>query len=619
MRVQARAAAPRLAPGSGLLRTAPSALSALPPSSSRLGLEPPRAPGFFRRAAASADMAPALFAAVDFRRPPQAAPRVFTAPPTTKWTYMLKMIVPPVTLGDPGLLHSQGVELVSRMAAASAGVGAAARAANEANPVHTQASLEAASEAGVVTQQQEIKNRLLKFEIGRLVSVLPLHAIAKATACTVEALLDKDTDRLARHLLSRGRPAKWAPGTVRDAHNNWVRFMAWLERNGIEHDGWIFDAIDLGDYLFEVDASARAKAGANKAKAAAKDAEAASRAAANGSAPPPKRKYQDGSTAVTGVVKNLHLLRTHFGFTLPIEEADSPRLPGSKATQATPALTLGIVFRLYRFVNVVAEVQRRGTKQPFERLAHASVAAAILFATFSCNRCEQANSCFFDGEHDGFLHGVILLDKNPNPDKKQARPFWMRIAGPDGGVAWFEFLKWVLRDVETGCFVFRDYAGSNDGDPSGATAFINSPLCGTRLVKAIACVISRVCGISMDDAMRWAKHACRHFLMECSGARGVHSLRAIEIGRWSGSTAQDPDLTPSQRQNRRHQLAAGVMPENYAPLAKVTRVCEILGAEMAALEKLWTRVNNDPIGFESLPVFGGFEPLGEWAADPKEV
>ena len=168
-------------------------------------------------------------------------------------------------------------------------------------------------------------------------------------------------------LLSRGRPAKWAPGTVRDAHNNWVRFMAWLERNGIEHDGWIFDAIDLGDYLFEVDASARAKAGANKAKAGA-----ASRAAANGSAPPPKRKYQDGSTAVTGVVKNLHLLRTHFGFTLPIEEADSPRLPGSKATQATPALTLGIVFRLYRFVNVVAEVQRRGTKQPFERLAHAS-------------------------------------------------------------------------------------------------------------------------------------------------------------------------------------------------------------------------------------------------------
>jgi len=78
--------------------------------------------------------------------------------------------------------------------------------------------------------------------------------------------------------------------------------------------------------------------------------------------------------------------------------------------------------------------------------------------------------------------------------------------------------------------------------------------------------------------------------MECSGASGLHALRAFEIGRWSGSTAQDPDLTPSQREQRRHRLAAGVMPEGYAPLSKVARVCGILGDEMEALDHLWARM-----------------------------
>lgn len=220
---------------------------------------------------------------------------------------------------------------------------------------------------------------------------------------------------------------------------------------------------------------------------------------------------------------------------------------------------------------------------------------------------------------DGFLHGVINLDKNPNPDKRQARPFWMRIAGPGGSTEWFEFLKSVLRGVEGGCFVFRDFAGTSTGDPGEAKSFINSPLVGPRLVRAITCVISRVCGLSEADAARWAKHSCRHFLMECSGARSVHALRAVEIGRWSGSTAQDPDLTPSERLHRRHRLAAGEMPESYAPSAKVSRVCEILGDEMAVLDELWARAAGNPAGIRSIPPLGGFDVLREWPANPNKT
>jgi hypothetical protein len=44
--------------------------------------------------------------------------------------------------------------------------------------------------------------------------------------------------------------------------------------------------------------------------------------------------------------------------------------------------------------------------------------------------------------------------------------------------------------------------------------------------------------------MRRATHSARHFLMECSGARGLHALRAFEIGRWSPTPTGSNPLSP---------------------------------------------------------------------------
>jgi hypothetical protein len=44
---------------------------------------------------------------------------------------------------------------------------------------------------------------------------------------------------------------------------------------------------------------------------------------------------------------------------------------------------------------------------------------------------------------------------------------------------------------------------------------------------------------------------------------------------------------PSRRKQRRYRLTAGIMPEGYAPLAKVARVCDILDDETSALDHLW--------------------------------
>jgi hypothetical protein len=103
--------------------------------------------------------------------------------------------------------------------------------------------------------------------------------------------------------------------------------------------------------------------------------------------------------------------------------------------------------------------------------------------------------------------------------------------------------------------------------------------------------------------------------MEVGGHRDEPATRQVEIGRWSGSTAQDVDLTPAQRLAWNHQLAAGVMPDNYAPLAKVQRVCRIIGDQLLALELLWEKhAKSGDRRFASLPVYGDFTVMKAWPA-----
>jgi len=516
------------------------------------------------------------------------------------------------------------------MTAVSAQLSDAARAVSAAKPVLSRSDLEARTREGKITTQEDLVAAERLEMMAKLVAILPLQAISHLCKCRIEDLVEMDANRLAEHVLSRGRQSMWVPNTIKDLKNVWTRFMAWLERHHVEHDGMVFDAVVLGEFLDHVHTEAISKGVGRKERAAAEDAKAKETAAAGGEPAPPPKKYNDGASAEQGVVTKLKMMERHFGVVLPFEQARARRQLVNRPSMPTPAFTIGMVFRLYAFVATVAREWKAGrmsVEQPGEQhrsmIFHAAVAAAMLFASFSCNRMEQTNNCFFTGETGGFLHGVLRLDKNPRPEKRRARPFWMRIKGFDGKTVWFEFLKSVLNGVGEGCFVFRDF-DSRDGDPERATIFLNSPLREGRLVHAIECVIARVCDVTTDVAKRWAKHSARHFLMECSSARNVHPLKGVEIGRWSGSTAQDPDLTPSQRLNARHVLEAGKMPETYAPSTKVDRVKSILGDEMQALDNLWEKIVRDAndVIFDAvvtIPVFGDFSPLQEWMADPSEV
>jgi hypothetical protein len=98
-------------------------------------------------------------------------------------------------------------------------------------------------------------------------------------------------------------------------------------------------------------------------------------------------------------------------------------------------------------------------------------------------------------------------------------------------------------------------------------------------------------------------HSERHFLPHAAEARGEPPEEAVELGRWSGSTAQDADLEPTVRAARCHRLRVGTLPDRYAQAAKVGRVLGIISRQMDAIRKtIWSR-------WDVLPWTGGWQLL----------
>ena len=431
---------------------------------------------------------------------------------------------------------------------------AAAAAVVAAAPMFDRRAVVDATDRGDVLRSALMQERKLHFQMSRLITLLPLASVARYCNRTVDELSGIGCSRVAQQVIQRPKkPWKWS--TVRDWHNTFARFLVWLARRDVVHDGQSFDTVACGEFLAGVDSGAKAKAPGNMQRAAERDAKAAAAARARGEPPPPPSRWQSGEHAAAAAKQHLRRLAVHFFLDIPVDRAGSfgPSTgAGEMATRRprapTPALPPEAFFRLCEYV-----VRRDACQY------HLSVVLGLLFCVLSCNRAEQANSCFITRVSDGIAHGVLVCDKHPNPDRKQSRPFWVVLDAPACGDRWFTALCTLLRGVESGCFVFRDFSGDS-GDPMEAQRFLNAPLMDERLVRAIACVLVRVCGMSWAEAALFAKHAARHVLPEVAARRRVHPLRQVEIGRWSGSTAQDADLTPAAGLARRHCLQAAVMP-----------------------------------------------------------
>ena len=168
------------------------------------------------------------------------------------------------------------------------------------------------------------------------------------------------------------------------------------------------------------------------------------------------------------------------------------------------------------------------------------------------------------------------------------------------GAKWMDILVRSLTGSEDACAVFLEN-DSPTGDPFRATRTLPAAMAKDRVTVAKRAIWRRVVGAEI--ANRNTRHAERHFLPHAAEARGEPPEDTVELGRWSGSTAQDADLEPTLRAQRCHRLRVGSLPDRYAQTAKVGRVIGIITRQMSAIRQLiWSR-------WDALPWAGGWQLL----------
>jgi len=406
-------------------------------------------------------------------------------------------------------------------------------------------------------------------EAMQLIVLLPPYALATMCGTSVDRLLGSTPQQIVDHVLRRTR-RRWTSTTIAGARRALVRLLIWLEAHDIEHDGTV-DGLTLGAYLDDVDRAARARCAER----------AANYCAAEGNAP--RGKPQTGEYAAEGQWKHLDYLRRRWGLQLATEAAKTRFEPARRPPRPAPPPSIKAVFTLEALL-----VRHRDALSSPVRNA----AAATLFLAYAASRVEQAQSCYFDGWQDGFLHGVFLLDKHPNPDKRRPRRFWVPTKGLLGTDEWMQVLVTSLQGNEEACAVFLEN-DAPDGDPFKATRTFNAAMAKDRVAIAKRAIWRRVMGARLADEN--TLHSERHFLPHVAQARGEPPEDAVELGRWSGSTAQDADLEPALRAQRCHRLRVGTLPDRYAQAAKVERVLKIITRQMDAIRAaLWTRWDTLP-------------------------
>ena len=277
---------------------------------------------------------------------------------------------------------------------------AAQRRAAERPRITRETVVERASR-GVAVPQAERQAADVEHETLLLVVLLPMYALAELAGRTVAHVRATPPEQLVKHLLRRTR-LRWVATTIYAWRRAWIRLLLWLEENDIEHDGTV-DGMTLGVYLDHVDASARARCAARPP-------------------PPPGAtgKRQTGSCAATAQWSKLNELRRNWMLRLGTEAARARYEPSRVPSQPAIAPSVGALLLLEKALVSIATAGLGGATVPV-----GNALGGVLFLAYGVSRVEQAQSCYFDGWQDGFLHGVFLLDKHPDPFKRRPRRFWV--------------------------------------------------------------------------------------------------------------------------------------------------------------------------------------------------
>ena len=321
---------------------------------------------------------------------------------------------------------------------------------------------------------------------------------------------------------------------------------------------------------------------------------------------PKARKPWTGTHAGQFYLKGLKFGRKYLK--LPIRTEDitlSSSWDGGRQEPPQPAAST----TMYMVLALEALLLRSGTN-----IVHRHLAAAYLFLCYACMRCAQAQDCWITGiVGEKFIEGYVTCEKNPNRKKRFPRPFWASLFGITGSRLWFDALIETLADVAENCYIFRAFF-SDDGSVLSATSLAPGPLrCGPQLTGVMREILQLACGWTVQQSLVYTEHSPRHFLAEASRGRNEPGTCRHELGRWSRSVAQLPEMRPVSGTTRKHAHTLSIMPDRYSQDAAKLRPMTIIQRQMEAMIKLVTSFGETlEERLQKFPKYGGWNLLDQF-------
>jgi hypothetical protein len=148
---------------------------------------------------------------------------------------------------------------------------------------------------------------------------------------------------------------------------------------------------------------------------------------------------------------------------------------------------------------------------------------------------------------------------------------------------------------------------SASGSPRDASAWMLTPVAPARVGKSLQSLLTHpAIGMTRAEAALFKGHAGKRFTQNvCQAADSLGDLDAHELGRFSKSTAQSPDLVPEEALLRKHAAECSVLPHRYGASARVEKCMDRLLKFEHVLRSAAERARVQGL---DLPPVGGWSP-----------
>ena len=349
-----------------------------------------------------------------------------------------------------------------------------------------------------------------------------------------------------------------APGGLISCVDSFLRFISWTQEQGLK-----FDALTewhSHQYLKHIHTDATGTTLA--------DDDGLANIAGDEISDSDEEEARDrarGAYAARGQRANLVRLEENFKFPVHMSAATVPVWEGPPLPSAKHALPLD-PWEMHALGKYIED--------PNTSNVMANIAGTYYASAMAISRAKQMQHMSIENEGDvdaDVAYGTARYAKDPLHRGKAQRLIFVK-HGVHGSKKWFQRWRSTLRDVRHGQFSYRDFVG---GDPRTATTFENCAMPAWKIRKSLRIVLQVACGMSEEKARRYSYHGARHFLTNCSRAKGDPGDTQLELGAWCGSDIALIGQTPREAKQNLRDIQQRETPDRYCAetaLRKATRI-----------------------------------------------